>query len=74
MIFIYGIIVFLSNIVAVVIPSVVSIPVFNSESINKWETFLSENKVAMTGSIVAFSLPILFVLYIQLIFQNLMIS
>lgn len=62
MIFIYGIIVFLSNIVAVVIPSVVSIPVFNSESINKWETFLSENKVAMTGSIVAFSLPILFCL------------
>ena len=54
---IYGFIVLLSNVVAVLVPSVVSIPVLDIENTRKWSAFLDETKIVNFAMLIAFIVP-----------------
>lgn len=60
MLSLYGLIVIASNVMAVFIPSVVSIPVFSPESTARWEAFLSNNRVSSVATFFAFLVPVFF--------------
>jgi len=55
---IYGLIVIFANIIAVLIPSVISFPVIDSESSRVWLDFLEKNNSLNWSILVAFIVPI----------------
>lgn len=56
---IYGLIVVLSNIIAVLVPQYLSIPVLDEENNHKWENFLQNNHLANIAMFFAFLVPAL---------------
>ena len=56
---IYGLIVIASNILAMLVPTVISIPVLDTENIRIWEEFLNHNKMVSWATFVAFITPTL---------------
>ena len=68
---IYGFIVLLSNIIAVLIPQYISIPVLDEENNRKWEAFLANNNLASIAMIFAFLVPtIVCIVYSHRIFKS----
>ena len=68
---IYGLIVLLSNIIAVLIPQYISIPVLDEENNRKWEAFLANNNLASIAMIFAFLVPtIVCIVYSHRIFKS----
>ena len=67
----YGLIVVLANIVAVLVPQYLSIPVFDEENVRKWEDFLSQNNLSLIAMIFAFLVPALVcIIYSYKIFKT----
>ena len=56
---IYGFIVVLANIIAVLVPQYLSIPVLDEENVQKWENFLSQNNLSVIAMLFAFLVPAL---------------
>ena len=56
---IYGLIVVISNIIAVLVPQYLSIPVLDEENNHKWENFLQNNHLANIAMFFAFLVPAL---------------
>ena len=56
---IYGLIVIVSNIIAVLVPQYLSIPVLDEENNHKWENFLQNNHLANIAMFFAFLVPAL---------------
>lgn len=56
---IYGLIVIVSNIVAMLVPTVVNIPVLDTENMRIWQDFLNHNKMVSWATFVAFITPTL---------------
>ncbi|MCR4579221.1 MAG: hypothetical protein K5681_02620, partial [Treponema sp.] len=54
---IYGLIVIISNIIAVLVPSVISNPLGNSENLLRWESFLDQTAASNFAIIAAFLVP-----------------
>lgn len=54
---IYGLIVVVSNILAVIVPTVVSTPLGDSENMRRWSEFLSSTNLADFSIVAAFSVP-----------------
>ena len=68
---IYGLIVLLSNVIAVLIPQYISIPVLDEENNRKWEAFLANNNLASIAMIFAFLVPtIVCIVYSHRIFKS----
>ncbi len=68
---IYGLIVVLSNIIAVLIPQYISIPVLNEENNQRWEAFLNNNNLASIAMVFAFLIPALVcIVYAYRIFKS----
>lgn len=68
---IYGVIVLVSNIIAVLVPQLISIPVLNEENNQKWEAFLSGNNLSSIAMIFAFLVPTLVcIIYSMKIFKS----
>ena len=54
---VYGLIVIFSNVIAVLVPQLISIPVLDEQNNQKWEAFLSNNNLAPIAMIFAFLIP-----------------
>ena len=54
---VYGLIVIFSNVIAVLVPQLISIPVLDEQNNQKWEAFLSNNNLASIAMIFAFLIP-----------------
>ena len=54
---VYGIIVVVSNVIAVLVPSVISIPVLDIENMRRWSAFLDETNIANIAMSFAFLVP-----------------
>lgn len=68
---IYGVIVLVSNVIAVLVPQLISIPVLNEENNQKWEAFLSGNNLSSIAMIFAFLVPTLVcIIYSMRIFKS----
>ena len=68
---IYGLIVILANIVAIMVPKLISIPVLDEDNIKKWETFLAYNNLSNIATVVAFLVPALVcIVYSNRIFKS----
>ena len=68
---IYGLIVVLSNIIAVLIPQYISIPVLDEENNRRWEAFLKNNNLASIAMVFAFLIPALVcIVYAYRIFKS----
>ena len=68
---IYGLIVLISNVIAVLVPQYVSIPVLNEENNLKWEAFLANNHLASVAMVFAFLVPTLVcIIYSYRIFKS----
>lgn len=68
---IYGLIVVLSNVIAVLIPQYISIPVLDEENNQRWEDFLNNNNLASIAMIFAFLIPALVcIVYAYRIFKS----
>ena len=68
---IYGAIVLVSNIIAVLVPQLISIPVLNEENNQKWESFLTNNHLASIAMVFAFLVPTLVcIIYSERIFRS----
>ncbi len=68
---IYGLIVVLSNIIAVLIPQYISIPVLNEENNQRWEAFLKNNNLVSIAMVFAFLIPALVcIVYAHRIFKS----
>ena len=68
---IYGAIVLVSNIIAVLVPQLISIPVLNEENNQKWESFLANNHLASIAMVFAFLVPTLVcIIYSERIFKS----
>ena len=68
---IYGLIVLISNVIAVLVPQYVSIPVLNEENNLKWEAFLANNHLASVAMLFAFLVPTLVcIIYSYRIFKS----
>ena len=68
---IYGLIVVLSNIIAVLVPQYLSIPVFDEVNVQKWENFLTQNHLSLIAMIFAFLVPALVcIIYSYRIFKT----
>lgn len=67
----YGFIVIISNIVAVLVPSVVSIPVLDVENMKKWSAFLDETKIVNIAMVFAFLVPtVVCIVYSNKLFKS----
>ena len=67
----YGLIVLISNVIAVLVPQLISIPVLNEENNRKWEEFLANNNLASTAMVIAFLVPTLVcIIYSTRIFKS----
>lgn len=68
---IYGFIVVLANIIAVLVPQYLSIPVLDEENVQKWENFLSQNNLSVIAMLFAFLVPALVcIIYSYKIFKT----
>ena len=68
---IYGLIVVISNIIAVLVPQYLSIPVLDEENNSIWESFLNNNHLASIAMIIAFLVPALVcIIYSHRIFKS----
>lgn len=68
---IYGVIVLVSNVIAVLVPQLISIPVLNEENNQKWESFLANNHLASIAMVFAFLVPTLVcIIYSERIFRT----
>ncbi|MBR5402495.1 MAG: HAMP domain-containing protein [Treponema sp.] len=68
---IYGLIVVISNIIAMLVPSVISLPVLDTDNMQKWQAFLNQNKMVSWATFTAFITPTLVcVLYTIKIFKS----
>ena len=54
---IYGLIVLVSNLIAVLVPQLISIPVLDEDNNQKWESFLKQNNLSIFAMIFAFMIP-----------------
>ena len=71
MIRIYGLIVVISNAVAVIVPKMISIPILDEANIEKWETYLKGNHFANIATFFAFLVPtIVCIIYSRKIFKS----
>ena len=67
----YGLIVVLSNIIAVLVPQFLSIPVLDEANNRKWENFLQNNHLASIAMVFAFLVPTLVcIIYSHRIFRS----
>ena len=67
----YGLIVLISNIIAVLVPQLISIPVLDEANNQKWESFLMNNHLASIAMIFAFLVPSLVcIIYSKRIFRS----
>ena len=67
----YGLIVVFANIIAVLVPQYLSIPVFDEENVRKWEDFLAHNNLSLIAMIFAFLVPALVcIIYSYKIFKT----
>ncbi len=68
---VYGVIVFLSNVLAVLVPQYISIPVLDEINNRKWEQFLDSNNLSVIALIFAFLVPTLVcIIYSHRIFRS----
>ena len=68
---IYGAIVLVSNIIAVLVPQLISIPVLDENNMEKWEAFLQNNNLASIAMVFAFLVPTLVcIIYSERIFRT----
>ena len=68
---IYGLIVIISNIIAMIVPTVISIPVLDPENIQLWENFLNTNQMVKWATFIAFITPtIVCIVYSKKIFKT----
>ena len=68
---VYGLIVVISNIIAVMVPKLISIPVLDERNTEIWENFIRENGFANIALILAFLVPTLVcILYSERIFKS----
>lgn len=68
---VYGFIVIASNVIAVLVPSVISIPVFDVENMQKWSAFLDETKIVNLALVFAFLVPTLVcIIYSHKVFKT----
>ena len=68
---IYGLIVLAANVVAVLVPQYISIPVLNEENTRKWEAFLKTNNLSSIAMVFAFLVPaIVCIVYSYRIFKS----
>lgn len=68
---IYGIIVLISNLIAVMVPELISIPVLDEKNNRIWENFLAHNNLAPIAMIFAFLVPTLVcIIYSYRIFKS----
>ena len=67
----YGVIVLVSNVIAVLVPQLISIPVLDEQNVQKWEEFLANNHLAPIAMIIAFLVPTLVcIIYSERIFRT----
>lgn len=67
----YGVIVLMSNIIAVLVPQLISIPVLDEQNVQKWEEFLANNHLASIAMVFAFMVPSLVcIIYSYRIFKS----
>ncbi len=67
----YGIIVLISNVIAVLVPQLISIPVLDEQNVQKWEEFLANNHLASIAMVFAFMVPSLVcIIYSYRIFKS----
>lgn len=67
----YGLIVLISNIIAVLVPQLISIPVLDEQNNKKWEAFLESNNLASVAMTFAFLVPTLVcIIYSHRIFKS----
>lgn len=67
----YGLIVLISNIIAVLVPQLISIPVLDEQNNKKWEDFLESNNLASIAMTFAFLVPTLVcIIYSHRIFKS----
>ncbi len=59
MIALYGLIVIVSNIIAVLVPTVITTPLLDFENIQRWDEFLASTKVSKYSIFAAFVVPTL---------------
>ncbi|MCR5284255.1 MAG: adenylate/guanylate cyclase domain-containing protein [Treponema sp.] len=57
MVRLYGLIVIISNIIAILVPSVASTPIVDSENMKIWEDFISSHKISNLALLAAFLIP-----------------
>ena len=68
---IYGAIVLVSNVIAVLVPQLISIPVLDENNMKKWESFLQNNNLASIAMVFAFLVPTLVcIIYSERIFRT----
>ena len=68
---VYGLIVIISNIIAMLVPTVISIPVLDTENLQIWENFLNTNQMVKWATFVAFITPtIVCIVYSKKIFTS----
>lgn len=67
----YGLIVLISNVIAVLVPQLISIPVLDEQNNQKWEEFLNHNNLASFAMVFAFLVPTLVcIIYSYRIFKS----
>lgn len=67
----YGLIVVLSNAIAVMVPKMISIPILDAENTQKWESYLKGNHFANIATFFAFLVPtIVCIIYSKKIFKS----
>lgn len=67
----YGVIVLISNVIAVLVPQLISIPVLDEQNVQKWEEFLENNHLASIAMVFAFMVPSLVcIIYSYRIFKS----
>ena len=54
---IYGVIVILSNLIAILVPKIISIPVLDERNVQIWEAFLAKNSFSNIATVFAFLVP-----------------
>ena len=71
MIFIYGLIVLVSNVIAMLVPAVISIPVLDTENMKLWEEFLAKNNMVKWVTFIAFITPtVVCIVYTKIISKS----
>lgn len=67
----YGLIVVVSNAIAVMVPKMISIPILDAENTQKWESYLYGNHFANIATFFAFLVPtIVCIIYSKKIFKS----